>query len=288
MSGFNIDIDYYRHANPDLGSLTDEELRSHYELHGIAEGRASSDLALREGLIALLKQEPSVLEIGPFCNPVVRGKHVRYFDVFNTKDLKARAKAEGYKYSRAPKIDYVSPNGDLSVINETFTAAVSAHCIEHQPDIIRHLKQVGRLLEPGGRYYLIVPHKSYCFDYFIAESTIAQMIGAHLEGRTAHRLASIIEHRALTTHNDPIRHWNGDHSDAAYEATIVARARPAIAEYNAAGDGYIDVHAWQFSPASFTTTLGQLHQLGLSPFTVMAAFETPKPRNEFTAILTLA
>ena len=280
-----LDREYYRNANPDLQSLALEELEQHYLTFGIHEGRASSHAARREGLIEMLGESASVLEIGPFLNPVMRGRRVRYFDVLDTAGLKARAAIQNYRYSDAPEIDYVSPAGDLSIIKDRFASLLSAHCIEHQPDIVRHLRQAGGLLQPGGRYYLIVPDKRYCFDHFIAESTVAGMIDAYSEERRIHRLASVIEHRALTTHNDPARHWNGDHTDTGYIDSIPQRTRAAMAEYAAAGGAYVDVHAWQFTPASFRHTMTTLSRLGLSPFDVTAVHGTPRPRNEFTAIL---
>ena len=92
-------------------------------------------------------------------------------------------------------------------------AVFSSHCIEHQPDLVRHLQEVANLLEPDGAYFLLIPNKLYCFDHFIAETSVADVMLAHHLGHRVHTLASVIEHRALTTHNDPSRHWLGDHAD---------------------------------------------------------------------------
>ncbi len=51
---------------------------------------------------------------------------------------------------RTPKIEYLSPTGDLTIVNRRFHAVLSSHCIEHQPDLIRHLQHVAALLDPGG------------------------------------------------------------------------------------------------------------------------------------------
>lgn len=57
-------------------------------------------------------------------------------------------------------------------------------------------------------------------------------------------------------------------------------------EFLAADGDYIDVHAWQFTPESFrliTQTLFDLGFIDMKPYRVYA---TPRPRNEFTAVLT--
>lgn len=166
-----------------------------------------------------------VLEIGPYFRPVLVGNNVSYFDVRTTAELTERAELEGYPTEAIPTIGYVSPIGDLSVVDRKFDAVLSAHCIEHQPDFVGHLIKVGGLLNPDGRYYVIIPDKRYCFDNKLSETNIAQIISAHLEERKVHSPQSVIEHRALTTHNDPLRHWNNDNDDAALDGAYIERIR---------------------------------------------------------------
>ena len=283
-----LDADFYRGLYRDLRAMSEAEAGEHFRRHGIAEGRQGSPLAAREALLAELARRRSILEIGPFCAPVARGRNVAYFDVLDRDGLAERALRVGQDPKGIPaRIDFVSPTGDLAVVDRRFAAVVSSHCIEHQPDLVRHLQQVAALLEPGGHYFLMVPNRLYCFDHFIADSTLAAVLEAHVAGRRVHRLASVIEHRALTTHNQPGRHWAGDHADPGWRESIVGRARAAVAEHAAAAGGYVDVHAWQFTPASFRTLAGQLHAGGWSPLRPLRVYETPHGRNEFTAILEL-
>ena len=92
--------------------------------------------------LASLVGRQSALEIGPFTNPILRGPKVKYFDVLDKQGLIKRADAIGYAYSSPVDIHYVSSNGDLSIVDEKFDFCLSSHCIEHQPDLIHHLKQV--------------------------------------------------------------------------------------------------------------------------------------------------
>ena len=289
-SGFapEFDADFYRGLYRDLRSMSEADAAAHFRQYGIAEGRQGSPLAVRENLLAALKRRRSILEIGPFCSPVVRGRNVAYFDVLDAAELRARAGRIGVDPKGVPeRVDFVSPTGDLSVVDRRFEAVVSSHCIEHQPDLVRHLQQVAAVLEPGGHYFLMVPNKLYCFDHFIAPSTLAGVVAAHVEGRQMHRLESVIEHRALTTHNTPSRHWAGDHADPGYRDSIPGRTRAAVEEHAAAAGGYVDVHAWQFTPESFRALTGTLHVGGWSPLRPLRVYETPHGRNEFTAILEL-
>jgi hypothetical protein len=95
----------------------------------------------------------------------------------------------------------------------------------------------------------------------------------------------VIEHRALTTHNDPVRHWAGDHGQP-HSAAGIASIQAAMQEHANANGGYIDVHAWQFTPSTFRLITQQLHDLGLSLLRPTRVFETPRPEMEFCAIMT--
>jgi hypothetical protein len=275
---------FYRHSYADLAAMSDTQLKNHYFSYGIKEGRVASSAGTRQNFLGLVPLTASVLEIGPFCNPSLIGNPVRYFDVLDKAGLISRAQSIGVDHHRVPNIDYVSPTGDLSVVSETFDSVLSSHCIEHQPDLIRHLNDVANLLYRNGLYFLLIPDKRYCFDHFIRESTIADVIDAHFSGRTRHTLKSVIEHRALTTHNDPIRHWRADHGTP-FATEGIQRLRDAIEEFNSKQDGYIDVHAWQFTPESFRSIIEHIGRLGVAPIHPLRIYQTPFGSNEFYAIL---
>jgi hypothetical protein len=280
-----FDSAFYRQAYADLSTLGDAQLLNHFERHGQSEGRSASFHSKREGFLELVRSRRSVLEIGPFCNPAVRGPNVRYFDVLDTAALIERAKVIGYPADRTPDISYVSGTGDLSVVTDRFDSVMSSHCIEHQPDLVHHFNQVSEILLDEAYYFLIVPNKLYCFDHFIPESTIANIVAAHIGHHKCHTLESVIGHRALTTHNDHRRHWRGDHSDLGYTESIGRRVKLALVEFTANPGKYVDVHAWQFTPPTFRLVTQQLYDLGFSSLRPIRVYSTPKDRNEFCAIL---
>ncbi len=248
---------------------------------GFLPGRPAAGALKAEDFIPRIPREGAILEIGPFVCPKLVGDNVSYFDVLDREGLDARAARKGVK-GAAPEIKYVSASGDLSSVPDRFAALFGAHVIEHQPDLIGHLRAAHALLEPGGRYFLVIPDKRYCFDHFLPESTIAEAIDAHLRPSGVHTPKSVLSHHALTTHNSPARHWKGDHGDLSGRVKLVRQAMEALARKPGRA---LDVHAWQFTPASFRTLIADLGALELTGFRAAEVWETPRGRGEFCAVL---
>ena len=279
--------DVYRDQVPALTQLGADELIAHYEEEGKHRGVRACRLEGRHQFASLVPPNAIALEIGPFGSPLLAGAHVRYADVLDTSQLRARAPAHGVDPANVPPIDYVLRDGSLDSIDERFDAILSSHAIEHQPDLVAHLEQIERRLLPAGRYLVLVPDKRYCFDRHLAPSTIAEVLQAHHEGRMTHTLRSVIEHRALGTHNDPARHWaNADLAQRDSLTSIDANlVQAAWREYEMARGAYIDVHAWYFTPDSFNQIMGLLNALGLTQLKVERLYPTQRGSVEFWAVL---
>lgn len=277
-----FDLEAYRAHNPDLAGFSDDRLVAHYEHNGIEEGRRTNVLASRSDFVALIPPEAKALEIGPFHQPLLRGTRTKYFDVLPQVGLMERARCLDFATANVPHIDYVSDTGDLTIVDDTFAYVLSSHCVEHQPDLIAHLRNVEALLENGGRYFALIPDKRYCFDHFIAESSLADVLAAHHDRRHVHSLKSVLEHRVLTTHNDSGRHWAGDHG--IYLHAFEARTRATLQEFASANGAYVDVHAWFFTPSGMrliATALKQLDYIGLA---LERLYPTRRNSNEFWCV----
>lgn len=277
-----FDVQAYRAAWPDLAGLSDEQVASHYVSYGRQEGRQSNGIATRDDFVELIPANALVLEIGPFCRPMLSGPNARFFDVLDQEHLRERAKQIGLPDTRIPSIDYVSPTGDLGIVPDSFDYVLSSHCIEHQPNLVGHLRHVSGLLRPGGRYFLLIPDHRYVFDAFISASTVAEVLDAHHADRKVHTLRSVIEHRALTTHNDPSLHWAGNHGVL---VDTVLRVTGAVQEWEAAAGGYIDVHAWYFTPESVEQLLSTLRLATYIDLVVERVYPTRRGNNEFWMVL---
>jgi SAM-dependent methyltransferase len=241
------------------------------------------DAPSRTDILQVFSHVRPVLEIGPFDRPMVTGDGVYYFDVLDQENLIKKAKTNPRRTGTVPFIHYVSPIGDMTIIDRTFAAVFSSHAIEHQPDLMKHLCDVGRILKPNGFYFLAIPDKRYCFDHFSAESSIADVIEAR--GRRVHSLGNIVTHRALFTHNDVRRHWAGDHANPAYRENMPNRIKTAIRVHEEANGSYVDVHAWRFTPRSFREIAQLLFEIEFSPLKPQRVYETPRLRGEFMAVL---
>lgn len=233
---------------------------------------------VREDFLGAASTIERLLEIGPGASPIFAGENVEYFDVMSSEGLRQRFAEHGVNVSRVPAvIQHVSPTGDLSVAPTGFGVVASSHNIEHQPDLVRHLQKAAERLVDGGTYLLIIPDKRYCFDHFIPESTLADVLAAWYERRIVHAPRSVFADRALTTHNDAARHWAGDHG----EPKGIGMAQYAVNELDTAHGAYIDVHAWQFTPSSFFSVMADLRKMDLNPFETEFVGETPAGRFEF-------
>lgn len=258
----------------------------HYVNFGIGEGREIHEIGCRTRLTTYLAElDTPVLEIGPFLNPCVIGNNVKYFEVLDTAGLQERAENVGYPSRHVPQIDFVHPSGDLSIVDQAFGHVVSSHCIEHQPDLIRHLREVEQVLDTGGSYFVICPDKRLCCDYFIAETRLIDVLSAHREGRRVHTQKSVLEHRTRTTHNNTIDHWHGKHGAPISGQVKLEQIQRAFDEIDAAEGGYIDVHTWIFTPISFLFIVDELRSMGYFNLTVDAIYPPVYGSNEFVAVL---
>jgi hypothetical protein len=280
-----FELDTYKSIHKDLEKMSDDELHNHYENFGRFEGRRANQLVSRQDFIALITKHMRILEIGPFNDPLASGPNVDFADYLDQEALIARAKEIGRDYTRTPSIKYVLSDSGLEKIKEDYDAVVSSHCIEHQPDIVLHIAQVQRLIEArNGRYFLFIPDKRYSFDRYLAESTIAEVIDAHEDRKKIHSLKSVIEHRALTTHNDPKKHWLENDIRTRHHIDF-GKVKTAVAEWRASKGQYIDVHAWYFTPESFKEMVSLLNNLDYINLRVERLYPTRSGSLEFWTIL---
>ncbi|CAB4329789.1 unannotated protein [freshwater metagenome] len=227
--------------------------------------------------------EHSALEIGPLGSPTITVPHAEFFDILPTNELRIKAAQSGHDPEKVPNIDWVSPTGDLNIVTRRYQLIYSSHVIEHQPDLVRHLQNTAQLLTDDGIYVMAIPDKRYCFDHFFDESTFDDVVKAHDERRKVPTQDAYVRSVAQATHNEPGRHWAGDHGrDHDRVDEMVVSASKA---YKQANGAYLDVHTWYFTPESFVSILAQLHEAGLSPWRVRKMQPTLANTFEFYVVL---
>ena len=243
----------------------------------LAQGR--NCCGCREFILSRLK-DCKILEIGPLHNPFFKGDNVKYLDVLNAEGLLAKAKFHGLPTGNVPKhIDYVSPDGSWEGIEEKFDLIYGSHLLEHQTDLVKHLRDVERHVHLGGAYVLVVPDKRYCFNFYDPCTKLEEVLAAYYERRKRHSLATLIR-AVCATHNDVRLHWQGEHGTPGVLSTEALTK--VVDEYRASMSGdYIDAHAWYFTPESLVDILQELKRLGLVSFKSLALANTVKGTNVF-------
>lgn len=96
-------------------------------------------------------------------------------------------------------------------------------------------------------------------------------------------LRSIIEHHALNTHNDPGRHWAGDH-EVEHGSPLADRIKDAISLYET-NESYIDVHAWYFTPYRFIDIMTTLFDMGITDLQIVECHASLRNDLEFFAVM---
>lgn len=292
-----FDVNYYRRSYPELSIYSDEVVREHYRRFAEEQGRTCCAYDLSEMMRALLndavnKLPVKLLEIGPYDNPTVsvpkNGKGtVKYFDLFEARALAQLAEKNKRPFHRTPeKIDYVSPNGDLSIIDEQFDIVFSQHSIEHQMNLVAHLQAVERLLNDGGLFVLIIPDKRYCFDHYRRETSITDVLDRYFGNVKFRPFGDYIGFETMSTHNRAADHWQGNHGDISNNLTR-EKLDELSRNYNEAraADRYIDVHSLFFTPRSFAEIINALNRLQLTRFEVHRLCHTVWGRFEFSVVL---
>lgn len=278
-----LDVTVYADIHTDLAGLSVTDLEQHYRTIGIKQGRRSNSIADRNAFAALANRSGDVLEIGPLDNPMLRGPNISYADYFSFEELKKKATTHGRSAETVPNIDYVLGEMTLSDIPKKFGAVLSSHCIEHQTDLIRHLQDVQKLLNDGGRYFALIPDKRYCFDAFKSETTIGEIIDAHENRMTVHPLSKVIAHFASMSHNRHVDHW--DQPVTSVPPIETAKIRKAINTWRESEGRYLDVHGIYFTPDSFREIMRLLRELGYIDLHIERLYPTRFRKNEFWAVL---
>lgn len=278
--------------NSDISCFDEKTAVSHYSSFGQAEGRVCNQIKSRMDFVKFIPVRQPLLEIGPFFSPsfVKAEANVYYLDCLSREEMGLRAKhVNDAAIESIPEIDYVwSGQSYAELIKRKFSNVYSAHNIEHQPCLITHIKNIESVLNVDGLVFFTVPDKRYCFDHFLAETTLADVVDAWKMGVRRHRLKDVLEHQFFPAHNDPVRHWKGDHGHnrpgSPLEGGLQHQFLEQVNKYYNETE-YIDVHAWKFSPPSFRTLFNDLYDLNIIDLQILRLYPTIKNSNEFYVVL---
>ena len=231
------------------------------------------------------------VEIGPLASPLARRPEadVRYVDLVETDELKN-------KYADDPNVvteDIVGVDAvwgahtltDCFSNEENFDWVIASHVVEHVPNLVGWLSEIGNILRSGGRLYLAVPDYRVTFDRFRSTSSLAEIIAAHLDGAKQPSLAQIFSQTLyfsdLTSNQvwqsppDPAKHLSLEQLQLAWDTALhVAKT----------GD-LVDLHCWVFTPRSWLESMIALSELGLLNYRCVEFSSTAPGENEFFVVL---
>jgi SAM-dependent methyltransferase len=249
----------------------------------------SSTVAARVATIAhsVDVSKAHILEIGALDTPTfTRPTHnVAYVD-YATREELSKTDNPRYAYERIVEVDYpICGQRYPSVINERFDLVVANHVIEHIPDVITWLHDLGSLLKAGGSVFLSVPDKRYTFDIVRRESNFIDLIRAYLERKTKPDFLNILDHY---WHHKEVRAadaWRGDHHGAIERMRFTPDKAFEHAEAMAKKP-YADVHVHVFQQNSFGELLQMLRRFGYIGFADASISPVARGSNEFHVVLT--
>lgn len=223
-----------------------------------------------ERLLAPLKRDARIIEIGPSFSPIApksAGWRSFVVDHASRDGLVAKyANDPNVDVSGIEEVDFVWHGGSLSDavpanLHGSFDAFVASHVIEHTPDMLAFLSAAQTLLKPDGLVVLAVPDKRYCFDYFQPVTTTGQILEASSERRDRHTPRLAFDHFGYAALNGQIGAWGQAPSEGITLVHSLEEAQIAFESYRVSKD-YIDLHAWRFTPASFELLFVELARLG--------------------------
>ena len=235
-----------------------------------------------EILMAPVPPNGRVIEIGPSFNPLApkaAGWDTHSVDHTDRAGLVAKyANDPTVDVSRIEDVDHVWSDGLISdavpsALHGTFDAFVASHVIEHTPDLIAFLDSAATLLKPEGIVVLAVPDKRYCFDYFQPLTTTGQLLEAHAEQRTRHSRRLAFDHIAYAVAGGNSGAWGQHPLHGLRFMHSVEQAADLFGSMEAE-HGYVDIHAWRFTPASFEVLLLELARLGKTDWRIERTTES--------------
>ena len=219
------------------------------------------------------------LEVGPSYNPVAPksgGWRVETVDYLDAPALREKYKAWGVDVSKVEDVDYVISGGLGDAIPDRagkYGWIIASHVIEHTPDFVRFLQDCETLLVDGGVLSLAVPDKRYCFDVFQPHTSTGMVLQAYWEKRTRHSASLVFDGHANHTTNDAGLAWS-DAAPSNYALVHTLAEAKAITDGFRADNGYIDVHAWRFTPSGMRLVLQDLREMGHTSLGVITSTQT--------------
>ena len=241
-----------------------------------------------ESMIDLRSQRG--LEVGPFDRPFFTKQqtNVKFLDYRTTGQLRNFASiSPGHSPDFVEELDYVVPgSGDWSEIPDgSFDWILSAHALEHSPNLIGFLNTMAQKLKTGGLIISLLPDKRATFDAYRPVTSLGRVIEDYLLDTKSSRIQSVFDAtfngcslsipqaRSVSVQaDDLLMHNNKNFADA------IQAARRAQHEYT-------DSHNYVFTSEMFHDQMTQICLAKLIPCTCVMHIPTRRNHMSFLNVL---
>jgi SAM-dependent methyltransferase len=232
------------------------------------------------------------LEIGPLFSPLVTKKesngNVRYVDQSTAEQLRAHYRDDPH----ARLDDIVEPDfiwGDQTLPDLVgglqFDYVLASHVIEHVPNPIGWLREIGSVLRDGGILSLAIPDKRYTFDFNRELTSLGALVESYLQDRRRPSTRDVFDHRFLVGNVDTAQAWKGELRPEHVVPIASLESAWEQAQLNERSPQYRDVHVTIVTPTSFLQLLGNINRLGLLDFSLVDFVDTQPDDLEFIVTL---
>lgn len=229
-----------------------------------------------------------ILEIGALNSPTFTREEFRveYADYASKTELAKENKANPrYAIDGLVDVDHViSGQKYHEVIEGKFDIVVANHVVEHVPDVLGWLHDLGQLLLPNGIVFLSVPDRRFMFDIARRESNFIDLLRPHIDRQSKPDFFNILDH---FWHYKPVKVADvmaGRH----HELMKAMRLSPEAAISQAVRVSelpYAAVHCHVFTDTSFAETFALLREFGYLAYGDIRVQPTEVGSQEFHAVL---
>jgi hypothetical protein len=245
------------------------------------------DAAARQAAVAdALRPGATVLEIGPLDRPMLSKDvyDVRYADHASADELRT-------KYHGDPNLreivdvdvvwNGVSPLVDVAD-GVVFDGVVASHVVEHIPDPVGWLTNIGTAMKVGGAVFLVVPDKRFTFDHNRRLTETSDLVDAYVRRLTLPTSAQLYDFHTKALPVVAADIWAGrvNYAGQVRPGNLREEALDACRTLESTR-AFADVHCHTFTPEQFVGVFSDLTELGVLPFAITDLVPTERDTIEF-------
>jgi SAM-dependent methyltransferase len=255
------------------------------------EALSARDLRRNRILRGLNIQNSVGVEIGPLCWPLVKrsdGGSIIYVDHADTPHLQQKYKNDPHvDVTEIVDVDAVWGQNTLheAIRGRYVDYVVASHVVEHVPDLVTWLRELGAVLKPTGEVHLVVPDRRFTFDYFRRESGLPEVLTSYIERARVPHPYSILDYGLNAVDVNTRDAWEKRIDVSSCRKHHTWEGALHLARDSLENGTYHDVHCWVFTPRSFARLIRELCQMNLLDFACEGFCDTAKNDIEFSVVL---